>query len=205
MQKGNLILAVIIVVAVIAAFGAAGYFVYQHYLAPNRGNAPIACTMEAKICPDGSSVGRSGPNCEFAQCPDQVADWKTYKNNEYGFELTLPDSWKNYSVVKETWKGWSVFEVEDVGQTYSGTKVVIKNPQTNSQQIWQDIPIMIFTPEIWKLVNEEKIAVSAAPIGPAKIGENAKYIFATPPRWYGFTDDKGWEEAVEIVKTFKAF
>lgn len=28
-----------------------------------------ACTMEAKLCPDGSSVGRSGPNCEFAKCP----------------------------------------------------------------------------------------------------------------------------------------
>ena len=28
-----------------------------------------ACTMEAKICPDGSAVGRSGPNCEFAECP----------------------------------------------------------------------------------------------------------------------------------------
>lgn len=29
----------------------------------------IACTMEAKVCPDGSSVGRSGPNCEFTVCP----------------------------------------------------------------------------------------------------------------------------------------
>lgn len=29
----------------------------------------IACTMEAKLCPDGSAVGRSGPNCEFAACP----------------------------------------------------------------------------------------------------------------------------------------
>jgi hypothetical protein len=28
-----------------------------------------ACTMEAKLCPDGSSVGRTGPNCEFAPCP----------------------------------------------------------------------------------------------------------------------------------------
>ena len=27
------------------------------------------CTMEAKLCPDGSSVGRTGPNCEFAACP----------------------------------------------------------------------------------------------------------------------------------------
>ncbi len=27
------------------------------------------CTMEAKLCPDGSSVGRQPPNCEFAPCP----------------------------------------------------------------------------------------------------------------------------------------
>ncbi|MCK9352039.1 MAG: Hint domain-containing protein [Candidatus Paceibacterota bacterium] len=29
----------------------------------------VACTMDAKICPDGSAVGRVGPNCEFAECP----------------------------------------------------------------------------------------------------------------------------------------
>ena len=29
----------------------------------------VACTMEALECPDGSYVGRSGPNCEFAACP----------------------------------------------------------------------------------------------------------------------------------------
>jgi hypothetical protein len=32
---------------------------------------PVACTMEAKICPDGSSVSRTGPNCEFAPCPGE--------------------------------------------------------------------------------------------------------------------------------------
>lgn len=30
---------------------------------------PKMCTQEAKICPDGSAVGRTGPNCEFAECP----------------------------------------------------------------------------------------------------------------------------------------
>jgi hypothetical protein len=29
----------------------------------------ISCTQEAKICSDGSAVGRIGPNCEFAVCP----------------------------------------------------------------------------------------------------------------------------------------
>lgn len=30
---------------------------------------PTACTQEAKVCPDGTAVSRSGPNCEFAACP----------------------------------------------------------------------------------------------------------------------------------------
>lgn len=34
---------------------------------------PVAvCTLEAKICPDGSAVGRSGPACEFTACPEVV-------------------------------------------------------------------------------------------------------------------------------------
>ena len=33
-------------------------------------NAPKACTMEAKLCQDGSAVGRnSSNNCEFDSCP----------------------------------------------------------------------------------------------------------------------------------------
>ncbi len=34
---------------------------------------PVACTEEAKICPDGTSVGRTGPNCEFTACPTSPA------------------------------------------------------------------------------------------------------------------------------------
>lgn len=29
---------------------------------------PVACTMDARQCSDGSYVGRTGPNCEFI-CP----------------------------------------------------------------------------------------------------------------------------------------
>ncbi|HIQ37794.1 MAG TPA: S-layer homology domain-containing protein, partial [Desulfocapsa sulfexigens] len=32
------------------------------------GSGPI-CTAEAKSCGDGTFVGRTGPNCEFAKCP----------------------------------------------------------------------------------------------------------------------------------------
>ena len=37
--------------------------------ATTLGTGPKACTAEAKICPDGTAVGRGGPNCEFAECP----------------------------------------------------------------------------------------------------------------------------------------
>lgn len=30
---------------------------------------PKACTKEARVCEDGTSVGRTGPNCEFTPCP----------------------------------------------------------------------------------------------------------------------------------------
>lgn len=29
----------------------------------------VSCTADALLCPDGSAVGRVGPNCEFAACP----------------------------------------------------------------------------------------------------------------------------------------
>ncbi len=35
---------------------------------PEAPDADIACTQEAKECPDGSYVSREGPNCEFAAC-----------------------------------------------------------------------------------------------------------------------------------------
>lgn len=50
------------------AFAGFSAFAYRYYFAsvPQQ----IACTQEAKLCPDGSAVGRIGPNCEFADCPD---------------------------------------------------------------------------------------------------------------------------------------
>ena len=36
---------------------------------------PLACTDEAKICPDGSVVVRTGPDCEFAPCPERGSDY----------------------------------------------------------------------------------------------------------------------------------
>ena len=74
------------------------------FLASEQGGQ-IACTMEAKICPDGTAVGRTGPNCEFSPCPtipaDPTANWKTYSAN--GFSFKYPSEWKKEPVFGVTY------------------------------------------------------------------------------------------------------
>ncbi len=57
-----LLAAVVVGVVVLAG----GWYWYQN---THKVDGGVACTMEAKQCPDGSYVGRSGPKCEFAACP----------------------------------------------------------------------------------------------------------------------------------------
>lgn len=64
-----------------------GGFLYRNMLERNMVPQPdtVACTMEAKICPDGSSVGREGPSCEFAPCPGEGSGLQ-----QIGVSLTPP-------------------------------------------------------------------------------------------------------------------
>lgn len=136
--------------------------------------------------------------------PNKALRQIIYKNTEYGFQILLPSSWQGYSVVKQNWEGHVIDNYE---QTYSGPLILIRNPKWTEVAPWQDVPVMVFTPSVWAMVEgpNATVAVSAAPVGPGKMGENANYIFATPPRWVGFIDALGQDEAQNIVKTFKAF
>ena len=55
----------------------------------------VMCTQDAKLCADGSYVSRTGPNCEFTACPvsDETVNWKTYKNDKFGFEFKYPSKY----------------------------------------------------------------------------------------------------------------
>jgi len=62
-------------VVLLAVVGVAG-FLYRNEV--QRPTVPVpqapagnitACTQEAKVCPDGTAVGRTGPSCSFAVCP----------------------------------------------------------------------------------------------------------------------------------------
>jgi hypothetical protein len=85
-------------------------------------------------------------------------------------------------------------------QSIKGPEIFIRNPLWTQDNPYQDIPIMVFTYDQWNLIEQEKLAVSAAPIGPSELGRNAKYIFALPAR-YNFAFPAGFEEVEKIIES----
>ncbi len=59
----NIIYIVLAIIIIGAAFTVIGN---QNVAEPINS---VACTQEAKLCPDDSAVGRVGPMCEFSACP----------------------------------------------------------------------------------------------------------------------------------------
>ena len=98
MNKQNLFksqLSILLLGVVIGIFASIGF----SYLSKNfniSGEKP--CTLEARVCPDGSTVGRVGPNCEFTPCPilkptlstDETVSWKTYINKKFNYVIKYP-------------------------------------------------------------------------------------------------------------------
>ena len=123
----------------------------------------------------------------------------TYTDTQYGFCFSLPASWKGYSAIKDTWEAGPVGNVK--GPVIQGPKIVIRHPKWTEAQPYQDIPIMILTIAQWKLAESNESVFSAAPVGPGEIGRNATYVFATPPRWIGYTDDIGWQELENFMSS----
>jgi len=83
-------------VVLLILIGIAGFF----YRTTVENPGPItACPMDAKMCPDGSTVGRVAPLCEFTACPSttdagagvsySVPEGYVADENAYGADLSL--------------------------------------------------------------------------------------------------------------------
>lgn len=71
---------------------------------------PVACTQEAKLCPDGSAVVKSGPNCEFEACPETSSttppthpDWLIKTDTTQVISFQYPKDLGKKYITAQTW------------------------------------------------------------------------------------------------------
>ena len=77
LTKNILLIVLVLIVAEV--------LVWKFFVLPEK---KVACTQEAKVCPDGSYVSRILPKCDFAPCPET----KTIKLYYYNSELDKDES-----------------------------------------------------------------------------------------------------------------
>lgn len=175
------------IIAISAYLVAANFWNFWPYGAQDG----VPCTMEAKICPDGTGVGRTGPNCEFAACSGEII----YTNDQYGFSVALPASWQEYTIVSGT------REIRDVSTgsvVTTAPTISIRHPLWTETKPRQDIPIDIYTLPQWDKITGEQYSVGAAPIPPSELARNSRYVFALPAR-YNYAFPEGFEEVERIL------
>jgi len=129
-----------------------------------------------------------------------------YKDTQYGFDVKLPDSWLNYTIVTEKWQGDVADDKLGSVAVATGPEILIRHPAWTTTIPRQDIPVMVFTIAQWDDLQQDKFHIGAAPIGPSELGRNANYVFGLPAR-YNFAFLLGYEEVDQILQghSFSAF
>jgi hypothetical protein len=94
-RKGFAPVLIIGIIALVVIAAAVGWYlvVRQNATVP----AGVACTTEAKQCPDGSYVGRTGPDCQFAACPGvapQASSTVTTQTSSSSISENISSTWQ---------------------------------------------------------------------------------------------------------------
>lgn len=118
-----------------------------------------------------------------------------YGNTQYGFNFSLPESWKGYSLIADKWEGLKNGKV-----IATGPLLLIRHPQWTQQDQRQDIPIMVFTLTEWNALQQGEFHIGAAPVGPRELNRNNRYVFALPAR-YNYAFLTGFEEVEKILES----
>ncbi|MEK7069038.1 MAG: peptidoglycan-binding protein [Patescibacteria group bacterium] len=99
------------------------------------------CTQDAMICPDGTGVGRSGPNCTFT-CPGDKID-NTFKPNNTDISAKIKSLLAQIKILQEKIRGLSpTLPIQTIPNDYIGncvgsgcdTSVVVQDGGVTSVQ-----------------------------------------------------------------------
>jgi hypothetical protein len=123
-----------------------------------------------------------------------------YMNTQYGFQFSLPERWKGYSIINSKWEGLAKDGESSEKVVETGPLISIRDSQWTAQTPRQDIPIMVFTLSQWNSLQRGVFHIGASPIGPSELGRNDTYVFALPAR-YNYSFPPGYEEVDKILKS----
>ncbi|ODA40212.1 DUF4309 domain-containing protein [Desulfosporosinus sp. BG] len=160
----------------------------------------VGCSSQNQKDPTTNSQQTTNDNLSTAPSSSSTdLNSIIYKNAQYGFNFTLPKSWKGYSIMSTKWEGLTQ-EGKQTGETMleTGPMISIRHPQWTPETPRQDIPILIFTLNQWNSLQQGVFHIGAAPIGPSELGGNNSYVFALPAR-YNFAYLPGYKEVETIL------
>jgi hypothetical protein len=121
-----------------------------------------------------------------------------YHNAKYNFTFSLPASWRGSSVLSQQWEGQTYVPANDaVATTEHGPVIVLRHPQWQATDPYQDIPIEVFTRSQWAANKRGQFTIGAGGFED-EIAHNDKYVFAISSR-FNANDSSGWKEAGDIV------
>jgi len=146
--------------------------------------------------PPATATPSASPTASSTPTPSLTANSITYKNAKYGFNFSLPASWKGFSIVTSKWQG---FNSKSGGITQTGPLLSIRHPLWTVAKKRQDIPILILTLKQWSALKRFEFNMGAAPIDPSELGRNSHYVFALPAR-YNYAFPTGYEEVDRILQ-----
>lgn len=131
-QRANKkMIAVVVIVSALSALGVAAY----QYFAPEQIPEQIACTQDAKQCPDGSYVFRQAPNCEFALCSNN-------QNTASNITILSPNGGEKVEMGKTYDIKWSSNTIKNLdirlieGTAGAGDRYIAQNIPNSGSYSW---------------------------------------------------------------------
>jgi len=103
-------------IALIIVVGIGG-LIYRN--AVERPNRPVACRMDALVCPDGTAVGRTGPSCTFSACPPPNVSLV-----DVGIAFALLDGFSTAEILDST--GAAAYENKPTSVSTIADKIIIR-------------------------------------------------------------------------------
>ncbi len=123
---------IIIIIIAIVAIGLLWFLI--------RKEKPVVCTMDAKVCPDGSYVSRIPPKCNFAPCPKE--DLIQIQNLQANEIITSP------LIIKGKARGVWFFEASFPVKLYDDNGELLATAIAQAQADWMTKDFVPFLAEM---------------------------------------------------------